>query len=117
MQAHIDLSSSPKIKELFRQSKVDGFRCGASSVLSLPSQNINEIASNLEETTNRLREAANKIMEIDFNNYAERGLLSHQLSPSIENYWKNVGSYFFMAIDDVQKEIDDESNNNQMTLL
>lgn len=111
MEIQTELNGNPKIKELIQQSKMDGFRQGIASVF------VSYSHYEFEENINNLRENLNKIVEQEFPRYAERGLLYHQISPSIENYWKNVGSYFFMAIDDLHKEIEDEDAKKQMNLL
>lgn len=110
MQPNTELNNNSKIIELLQQSKRDSFRQGVVSVFSLFPQHV------LSEQ-NDIEEKMNKILESNFHRFAEHGLLYHQLSPSVENYWKNVGSYLRIAIDDVKQEIDDEEDADQMKLL
>ena len=110
MQMNTELHNNSGIEDLLSQSKASSFRQGVTSVFTLFPQ---DIASDQDIIGSRI----NKVLEESFSRFAGRGLLYHQLSPSIENYWKNVGAYFFMAIDDVQREIDDKSNSDQMKLL
>lgn len=111
MQTYTELSSSQKIKNLFQQFKAESFRQGTASVFVSYSQD------DLEDNINRLQDTLNKITEDEFLRYAERGLLYHQSSLGIENYWKNVGSYLQISIDDIQTEIDAEESGSQMKLL
>lgn len=110
MKTHDTLASNKKIQDLLRQSEKVSFGQGFASIFELFPRDLLSKHDNIEDEIN-------KALEDYLPRYAQYGLLAHQTSPSIENYWKNVGSYLQIAIDDTQQEIDKEENNSQMKLL
>lgn len=104
------LQENEEIKALLNKVCSRGFFDGMGSVFSISPKTSSLLRDNFYAELNATIEKISP-------RYAKHKLLYHHVEPSIENYWKNVGSYIRIAVDDFQENLDEEQDERQPKML